>query len=755
MKLFHGSIRKKLVILVLLATMPVFLVLLVTALQNKNNSVKLAEKDTALYLNGFAEVQRRITNSTQTLLKTVASIPDISTLNEEKSRVVLETLLETNPIYTNVILVDLKGNVVAAGRNHNRTKKLNFGDRKQFKEAIASKGFASGEFVVGKSSQKAIFPFGMAVLNNQDEVAGAIIIGVNLAHYGELFKSGNYPNNSFFGLCDHNGLRLFRYPDHNSTVIGEPITKKVFDAVSANGKKGSVSATASDGKYRVIFYEPIHLRENDDAPYMYMFMGFDYEQLQEKAHSVLNRLLVTSFLSLALALFIAWSLGGRSVARLIEKISLVTKKFSQGEKNVNSNIDYSDGEIGALAQSFDSMVKTIRQREEEKHILETQLQQAYKMEAIGTLAGGIAHDFNNILTAIIGYSELALLDLPQSLPARTHIDEVLKASNRAKDLVQHILSFSRKEATTPIPVKINIIATEAMKLLRATIPTTIEIQENIDSNCGYISGNPTQVHQVIVNLCTNASQAMEEKGGVLTITVSTTELAEDFFLNRPERSGMNAGTYIKITVCDTGPGIDPHIIGRIFDPYFTTKDTGKGSGMGLSVSLGIVKNFGGTIEVESKIGHGTSFHVYFPKVDQEEMPETKELVIENLEARGSESILIVDDEKSIVTMNEQLLKRLGYKVTTTIQSTEALDLFRAQPSSFDLVITDQTMPVMTGEQLAHELLAIRPDIPIILCTGYSSTVNEDKAREIGISEFVMKPIQHDVFASTIRRVLDA
>lgn len=364
MKLFHGSIRKKLVVLVLLATMPVFLVLLGTELQNRNNAVAQAKKDTALYLSGFAEIQRRITNSTQTLLRTVASIPDISSLDVEKSRIILTTLLETNPIYTNVILVDLKGSVVAAGKNHDRAIKLNFGDRKQFKDAVASKGFASGEFVVGKSSKKAIFPFGMAVQNKKGELVGAIIIGINLTHYSELFQRGDYPQNTFFGLSDRNGIRLLRHPITEKSAIGKPIKKKVYQAASTNGSKGSVSAIASDGKKRVIAFEPLRLTE-DGAVYMYMFMGFDSEQLLKDAHSIIQRLIITSLLSLALALFIAWFIGGRSIAQLIEKLSLSTRKISRGEKYVTSHIDYKDGEIGDLALSFDTMVKIIRQREEE------------------------------------------------------------------------------------------------------------------------------------------------------------------------------------------------------------------------------------------------------------------------------------------------------------------------------------------------------------------------------------------------------
>ena len=408
MKLFHGSIRKKLVILVLLATMPVFLVLIGTELLNRNNAVELAEKDTALYLSGFAEIQRRITNSTQTLLRTVASMPDISSLDVEKSRIILSTLLETNPIYTNAILVDLKGDVIAAGKNHDRAIKMNFGERKQFKDAISSSGFSSGEFVVGKTSKKAIFPFGMAVQNKQGELAGAIIIGINLTHYSELFKSGDYPQDTFFGLCDRNGIRLLRHPITEKSVIGEPIKDKVYEAASTIGRKGSVSALASDGKKRIIAFEPLRLTEGGDV-YMYMFMGFDYEQLQKDAHSILHRLIITTLLSLALALLIAWFIGGRSITQLIEKLSLGTRKVSRGEKYVTSHIDYNDGEIGDLALCFDNMVKIIRQREEELETSEQRFREIIEEVSAISIQGynekRIVTFWNNASETLYGYSK--------------------------------------------------------------------------------------------------------------------------------------------------------------------------------------------------------------------------------------------------------------------------------------------------------------------------------------------------------------
>ncbi|MEE4254102.1 MAG: histidine kinase dimerization/phospho-acceptor domain-containing protein, partial [Desulfuromusa sp.] len=511
MKLFHGSIRKKLLILVLVATMPVFIVLLGTELQNSHRAAQLAEKDTAIYLSGFAEIQRRITNSTHTLLRTVASIPDIYSLDEEKSRVILSTLLETNPIYTNVILVDLKGNVVAAGKNHDSARALNFGDRKQFNEAIISKGFVSGEFVVGKSTKEAIFPFGMAVLNKQSEVTGAIIIGVSLVHYGEFFERGDYPENSFFGICDHNGIRLFRYPISNQTGIGEPINQNVFEAAKLSEIKGSLSAQSSDGKNRIVAFEPLQL-EGNKTPYIYMFMGVASEQIQAQAQSIVNRLITTSALSLSFSLVIAWFLGGRGVVQLIDRLSFITKRFSQGDKSVKSNIDYSDGEIGGLAESFDNMVDIIHQREEEKTRLLEQLNQAHKMDAIGQLAGGIAHDFNNMLGGILGAGQMLPRYLSDEPKAKKLHSIIIQSATRAADLTGKLLTFSRTSSKASTPVNMHALIQETITLLHNTIDRRIKIETELKAVQSSIVGDPSQLQSAMLNLGINAAQAMSDGG---------------------------------------------------------------------------------------------------------------------------------------------------------------------------------------------------------------------------------------------------
>ncbi|MBW1726663.1 MAG: response regulator [Deltaproteobacteria bacterium] len=386
--------------------------------------------------------------------------------------------------------------------------------------------------------------------------------------------------------------------------------------------------------------------------------------------------------------------------------------------------------------------------EEEKTKLQSQLQQVQKMESIGTLAGGIAHDFNNMLGIIVGNTELAMDDVPEWNPARHNLEEIRTASMSARDVVKQILAFSRQSPQQMKPVRISPIIKESLKLLRSSIPKTIEIHQNISSKSDTVRADPTQINRVLINLCTNAAHAMGEKAGVLEVSLEDIEMDEDSAIHYYD---LSSGKYVRLTVSDTGHGIEPKTLERIFDPYFTTKKLGEGSGMGLSVIHGIVKTHGGGISVSSEPGKGTVFHVLFPCIEDEPEPEV-DVAVEI--PRGKERILFVDDEKAMVDAIQPMIERLGYKVNSRTSSIEALEAFRANPRRFDLVITDFTMPNMTGMELAKELLKLRSDIPIILCTGYSEHINEDKAKGSGIRAFVMKPVVLDEIANTIRKVLD-
>jgi len=397
--------------------------------------------------------------------------------------------------------------------------------------------------------------------------------------------------------------------------------------------------------------------------------------------------------------------------------------------------------------NFKGSVAVVRDITEKKRI-DAQLRQARKMESIGTMAGGIAHDFNNILYMITGNAELAMGNIPEWNPVHDNLKVIKTAALRAAGIVKQLLSFSRKSEQDIKPIGATTVIKDALKFLRSTIPSSIEIRKNLSNRELTILGDPAQINQMMINLCINASQEMEETGGILEITVEGETLAEGSVLNN---QAPTPGEYLKITISDTGPGIDSEIIDRIFDPYFTTKDAGQGSGMGLSVVHGIIQNHNGAITVESQPGKGTTFTIHFPVVAAEPMMSVK---TSDETPHGNESILFVDDEEFITDMIGKMLKRLGYKVVTKTNPAEAWELFQTKPDQFDLVITDMTMPQMNGVKLSKKLKELRSDIPVIICTGHSSLIDEEKAKELGIDAYVMKPIVKSGIAKIIRNVLD-
>jgi len=385
----------------------------------------------------------------------------------------------------------------------------------------------------------------------------------------------------------------------------------------------------------------------------------------------------------------------------------------------------------------------------DKRNIEKQLIQAQKMEAIGTLAGGIAHDFNNLLFIISGYAEISMGHLPEENRVVGNMAEVRKAANRAKELVKQILAFSRVEEQKKRPMLIQPIINEALALLRASLPSTIEIRKKIDKDCKCVSADPTRIHQVIMNLCTNAYHGMCEHGGVLEVVLSgiTVDIGDT-----AGHLNLTPGRYVVLKVSDTGKGIEKSVIDRIFEPYFTTKAKGEGTGMGLAMVHGIVKSLGGDVRVSSEPEKGTTFYVYLPEVDVDSVDTENTFM--DFPVQGNERILLVDDEEQIVEMLQKMLEHLGYRLTVTTSSAKALELFRSEPDAFDLVITDQTMPEITGVELSKRLRGIRSDIPVILCTGHNETVTEGKLKAVGISEYLMKPAQRSEIARTIRRLLD-
>ncbi|MGD9159707.1 MAG: response regulator, partial [Desulfobacteraceae bacterium] len=410
--------------------------------------------------------------------------------------------------------------------------------------------------------------------------------------------------------------------------------------------------------------------------------------------------------------------------------------------------DDKNNQIGYLGCSRDITLRKKNQFEKEE--LEAKLRQAQKMEAIGTLAGGIAHDFNNILQSILWNIEILKMDLPHPNPLHENIEQALKAGFRAKDLVNQILTISRQSDHEYIPIKPHIILKDSLKLLRASLPVTIEIIDDIDNKCGLILGDPTSLHQIIINLCTNAQYAMRETGGKIKISLKQMEITDQ----DSNIKGMtpHPGKYIRLEVSDTGCGMDKQILPKIFDPYFTTKKLGEGTGLGLSVVHGITKKLGGEIIVFSDLSVGTAFHVYFPLYSNYDIFENK--IYNEPVPNGDERVLVVDDEEAIVRAEQRILESLGYHVTPFIDSREALKVISANPDKFDIILTDMTMPHMDGAELARRIFLIRPNLPVIICTGFSEIMDKAKALSMGIKAYINKPILKRDIANIIRKVLN-
>lgn len=437
--------------------------------------------------------------------------------------------------------------------------------------------------------------------------------------------------------------------------------------------------------------------------------------------------------------------------------------LSRGEARTGHFIQKGkDGSVHEIETTFWSITDSrggvgnyaalIRDVTHEVH-LERQLRQAQRMEAIATLAGGIAHDFNNNLASIITCTEMARDDVPEGSPTRELLDVVLKSSYRGKNLVKQILTFSCQGEQERKPVQVEMIVHECLRLLRASFPSSIEIHCRIADHLGMVLADPTQIHQIIMNLCTNAVHAMHDKGGVLEIILSTADCDSADFAGIPE---LHPGHYLKLAVKDTGHGMDSKTMERIFDPFFTTKNHAEGTGLGLSVIHGIVKNYGGAIQVTSMPDKGATFTVYLPKIESVEERAQEDIPLQT--GQKQEHILIVDDEIDVAFSEGKMLERLGYEVTMQYDGRKALELFRVEPYRFDLVITDQAMPGMSGMELAKELTCIRADLPVILCTGFgheqNGTLSSEARAAAGILELALKPLDRAELAAIIRRVLD-
>jgi len=730
--------------LVLVATLPVFAVLLYNEIQERGSELRAAERDVLIFLNGFSEVQRSITDSTRTLLRTVSALPEIKRGEPLAAKRVLASLLQANPIYTNCILVDRQGTVVAMGRG--KDNGFNFVDRKQFRDAVRTKRFSAGEFVVGKQSMQSIFPFGMPVLDDSGDVRYVIIIGVNLDQYAKQYDHSDFPAKSFMGLCDHLGTRIFRYPHVAGIEIGSAISRNVFGPARGAKGPGIIYAGTSEGAERIVAYEPLRLAPADE-PYMYMFMGIDRDAVLASANHDLLQGAVVAFVSLGMAILIAWLIGSRTIAAGIDRLIGVTHNLGRGGEAVGSGLDYADGEMGELARTIDTVSNLLRKREVDLQAAKEAAEAANK--AKDEFLANISHEVRTPLNGVMGMLQLmreTMIDGEQL----SYLDTALQSSRNLlrvlNDLLDFIKAGSGKLELIEDSFDLAVFIRQATDLFRMHVEEKgVELTYRIDpAASGFYLGDVGRIRQILFNLLGNA----------IKFTHSGSIRIESFVLPHPKEPYRR----LFFSIEDTGVGIPEDKIDYVFDS-FTQVDGSlsrehQGTGLGLPIARKLVQLMDGTIVMESQKGVGTTV-VFCVKVRPGEGPVPKDAGTDGRAPLRPLNILLVEDEKVNRIMASRLLEKMGHTVHIAANGRECLERLVEVP--VDIVLMDIQMPVMDGLE-ATRLIRTDPkyaffaDLPIVALSAHAADQRKDSAFRSGVNDYLTKPFEKKDLEAVLLRM---
>lgn len=727
-----------------MATLPVFAVLLISEINERGEEVRLAERDTLIFLRGFSEVQRSITASTRTLLRTVSELPEIKKEDPVASQRILATLLKANPIYTNVILTDRNGGVVAMGKG--RDKGFNFADRKQFRDAMRTRKFAYGEFVIGKQSKKSIFPFAMPVLNRQGQPQGTLLIGVNLAQYGEQYDKTNLPKDTFFGMCDHLGTRLFRYPLLEGIGIGLPIKKKVFEAARSSSGAGLLRAQTSEGSERIVAFEPLRLTP-DSEPYMYMFMGISEENVLASANSDLIQGTIVGVSSLCFALLMAWGMGWQTIAAKIDRLAQAARNLGRGDEAVSSGISYDDGEIGQLAESFDTMSVLLQKREDDLHSAKEIAESANS--AKDEFLANISHEVRTPLNGVMGVLQL-LQETKVDREQKTFLDTALHSSRNLLRVLNDLLDFIKVGAG-----KLQLVD-ESFDLDELVCQSTglfqLQVAEkNIALSChvdppakGRYLGDVGRIRQIFFNLLGNA----------IKFTQSGTIKIEVYTLPHPKEEYRR----LFFSIEDSGVGIPDDKQAYVFDA-FTQVDGSlsreyQGTGLGLPIVKKLVKLMNGNVVMESEVGVGTTV-LFCVQVRPDESDRVALGSIENNAQAKPLNILLVEDETVNRLMASRLMGMMGHTVFEAINGRECLQILDQE--AVDVIIMDIQMPIMDGLEATRVIrtsseYARYATVPIIALSAHAADHSIDEALRAGVDAYLTKPFEKEELERALRKV---
>lgn len=743
--LLRGSIRRKLLLIVLVATFPVFAVLLYSQFDERQKEVLAAERDTLIFLNGFSEVQRSITDSTRTLLRTVSELPEIRRGDPVAAKRILVSLLKANPIYTNVILVDRRGHVIAMGRG--KDKGFDFSDRRQFRDAVRTKRFAAGEFVVGKQSNKSIFPFGMPVLGEDDAVNSVIIIGVSLSQYAKQYDHSAFPKESFFGMCDHRGTRIFRYPHQEGIEVGFPINMSVFNTVRDVELPGILHATTSEGAKRIVAYEPLRLTDSDE-PYMYLFMGLDRKQVLASANQDLLLGTVVGLLSLCLALLTAWIIGSQTIAAKFDRLIHMANNLGHGAGGEFSGIDYGDGEMGALARTFDTVSNLLRKREDDLHAAKEAAESANR--AKDEFLANISHEVRTPLNGVMGMLQV-LRETKVDEEQKSILDTALQSSRNLLRVLNDLLDFikvgSGKMELLEEPFDLEPFVKQSTELFQMQVEQKdIKLTYHVDPIArGKYLGDVGRIRQVVFNLLGNAIKFTP--AGSIRIEVYTL----------PHPLGNFSRLFFSIE--DSGIGIPEDKIDYVFDS-FTQVDGSlsrehQGTGLGLPIVKKLVSLMSGNIVLESEEGVGTtvSFCVQVRDCCDTFIPTIEDVVDTPSQALV---VLLAEDENVNRLMATRLLEKMGHTVHSAGNGLECLEVLASTP--VDVVLMDIQMPVMDGLEATRRIrtapeFASIADLPIVVLSAHAADQRKDSAYQSGVDDYLTKPFEKKELEIVLRRVV--
>lgn len=740
----HGSIRKKLVLLVLLALLPILAVLLFNEVQERNDEIHNVERDTLLYLRSFSEVQRSIADSTRTLLRTVSELSEIQRADPKASRQILSTLLKANPIYTNVILVALDGSVIAMGRGEDTG--FTFFDRRQFQQAVSTKEFSYGEFVIGKQSRKPIFPFGMPVLNKAGEVQSVLIIGVNLKLYTKQYDSSHFPDKSFFGMCDHRGTRLFRYPFAEGALIGDSFEGDIFSAARDSGESGLIRAVTSDGLSRIVAFEPMRLTPGE-APYMYMFMGIDADPVMADANRDLFQGAVVGVASLGAALLLAWFIGSRTIAAQLDRLTRMAHNLGKGAPVESSELQYDDGEIGELAQTFDTVSAILRKREDDLHAAKEAAELASM--AKDEFLANISHEVRTPLNGVMGMLQL-LRETPVSREQDSFLQTAFQSSRSLLRVLNDLLDFIKVGAG-----KLELLE-EVFDLEELVRQSTELFQLQLEEKGimlltdvyppakGRYYGDAGRIRQIVFNLLGNAIKFTET--GVIRIEVYT--------LPHPETDYKR----LFFSIEDTGTGIPDSKVDYVFDA-FTQVDGSlsrehQGTGLGLPIVKKLVNLMNGNIVMESEVGVGTTVLFCVQVRECEKDAESCNGGEDAVRAKPL-TVLLVEDEKVNQIMASRLIEKMGHSVHLASNGKECLDRLAEVP--VDVIMMDIQMPVMDGLE-ASKIIRTSPEfkhlatVPIVALSAHAAEQSKQLAFRAGVDHYLTKPFEKSELENVLRKV---